>query len=143
MDNRKYNLFLDDVRQPSSAWMNYFRQVSYDLYEWVVVRNYSEFCQTIDTLGIPDFVSYDHDLAESHYDHSMFESIEAYEKQISGSQEKTGLECAQYLLEKLSMKEKEHPRYVVHSQNPVGRQRIQNCIEYFNNINFGRNNENK
>lgn len=128
----KYNLFLDDVREPNGSWMSYMRRlISYELYEWKVVRNYDEFKQCIDTKGIPQFISYDHDLAESHYDQSMYGSVEEYESKISDSQEKTGLECAKYLISKLDGEP--HPPYIVHSQNPVGKIRIEKCIIDHNN----------
>lgn len=125
-----YNLFLDDVRSPNSSWMNYFREVSYDLYDWTVVKDYDEFVRVIDTKGIPEFVSYDHDLHETHYDKSMFEGEEAYEAALKDNIEKTGLECAKYLVSKLN--ETAHPMFVVHSQNPVGKLRIQNYIKDYN-----------
>lgn len=125
-----YNLFLDDVRQPNSSWMNYFREVTYDLFDFKVAKNYEEFVKIIDELGVPLFVSYDHDLAESHYDQSMFIGETEYNKAIENSVEKTGLECAKYLISKL--KGEPHPLYVVHSQNPIGKIRIKNCIEDYN-----------
>lgn len=125
----KYNLFLDDIREPNSSWMSYKRELKYDLWNWEVVRNYEEFVGKIQELGIPDFVSYDHDLAESHYDVSMDQGLDSYQRYLDGIElkEKTGLECAEYLVSILGEGQK-HPPYIVHSMNPVGKQRIENFL---------------
>lgn len=133
MELIKYNLFLDDIRDPNSGFMAYEKRLIYDGYKWEVVRNYAEFVAKIEELGIPDFVSYDHDLADEHYTQEMYESIKSYENAIRGTKEKTGLECAQYLCEKLN--NKPHPPYIVHSQNPVGKLRIENYIKQYNDSN--------
>ena len=43
--------------------------------------------------------------------------------------EKTGLECVKYLCDILNGKP--HPQYIVHSQNPVGKQRIEQYIQSY------------
>ena len=120
-----YNLFLDDVRSPNDSWMSYVKELRYPLFDWVVVRNFEEFKQEIDERGIPAFVSYDHDLSEEHYSPSMYGGLETYEEEIKGSPG-TGLDCAKYLISKLDRAL--HPPYIIHSQNPVGKIRIKNCI---------------
>ena len=63
------NLFLDDIRIPKDAIglvpsnLNQF----YWGDDWVVVRDYNSFCNHIIKNGLPDFISFDHDLADSHY----------------------------------------------------------------------------
>lgn len=63
-----YNLFLDDVRQPEQC-VNYvfplgIRPDTYVKYEWVVVKNYKEFVAYIEENGMPERISFDHDLGE-------------------------------------------------------------------------------
>ena len=54
-----YKIFLDDLRKPT------------DIYpktkdgDWVVCRNLAEFKNTIETKGVPDFISFDNDLGET------------------------------------------------------------------------------
>ena len=61
-------LFLDDIRVPKDAIglvpsnMNQF----YWENNWVVVKNYDEFRNYIEKNGLPDFISFDHDLADFH-----------------------------------------------------------------------------
>ena len=54
----KTALYLDDQRTPTETIPGY--------HPWNVVRNYEEFTKWIIENGIPDLVSFDHDLAEEH-----------------------------------------------------------------------------
>ncbi len=83
-------LYLDDIRNPKSKG-------------WTVVRNYEEFVQYIDQNGLPDEISFDHDLGED---------------------VKTGYDCAKWLCEYCWMNGIPIPPYNVHSANPVGRDNI-------------------
>jgi hypothetical protein len=112
-----YNLFLDDIRVPGTAF-NYMKDPRYNNLEWVIVRNFREFVAVIEKRGIPELVSYDHDLADIHY--SM--GVESF-----SYHEETGLECAKYLISQLQGNK--HPTYIIHSANPVGAKRILNAIK--------------
>lgn len=68
MKNNK--LFLDDIRIPKDA-INLIPSSFNKFYwenDWDVVKNYNEFVQYIEVNGVPEFVSFDHDLADFHYD---------------------------------------------------------------------------
>lgn len=56
-----YNLFLDDFRMPSDAF-NYKPNPMYNNESWVIVRNYDQFIECITKNGIPEIISFDHDL---------------------------------------------------------------------------------
>jgi hypothetical protein len=62
-----YNLFLDDYRMPKDAFAYMHLKIYLDV-EWIVVRNYQAFISLIEGKGIPDMISFDHDLADEHYD---------------------------------------------------------------------------
>ena len=98
-----YNLFLDDVRDPNK-FLN-------DLRTWVVVRNYDQFVDTITNKGLPDFVSFDHDLEISHYGINLGDI-----KQL----ERTGYDCAKWLIEYCMKTSQPLPNFQIHSMNPVG-----------------------
>ena len=92
-----YKLFLDDERNPPG-----------DPMDWVVVRSYNEAVATIYNLGVPYFISFDHDLAD----------------------DRTGYDFAKWLVEQDMdfFKGDYIPNnfeFYVHSQNPVGRDNIQ------------------
>ena len=66
------NLFLDDFRKPHDC-MSYMPHrigtsaAIYTQLDWEIVINYDEFVEWIKTNGIPEIVSFDHDLADEHY----------------------------------------------------------------------------
>lgn len=58
-----YNLFLDDFRVPMDV-LRYMPKYQYYVdKEWDIVRNYDEFVKIVTEKGIPQAVSFDHDLA--------------------------------------------------------------------------------
>ena len=61
----KYNLYLDDIREPKQSYKKTGDTRYIDL-KWRVVKCYSEFVETIALNGIPNIVSFDHDLGEEH-----------------------------------------------------------------------------
>lgn len=112
-------LFLDDIRSPKDAiglvpsHMNQF----YWSNDWDVVRSHDEFVEFIKNNGVPDFVSFDHDLADEHY------------KDLEASHEKTGYESAKWLVDYCVDNGVGLPEYQVHSANPVGKKNIEVYLE--------------
>lgn len=100
MNDKDYSLFLDDCREPPKDGKN-----------WTVCRSYNEFVQTVELRGLPEFVTFDHDLADEHYGGDF-------------SKEKTGLDAARWLMEYCTQQNKTFPNWGVHSMNPVGRKNI-------------------
>jgi len=70
-------LYLDDVRCPKTEG-------------WEVVRTYEDFVDWITKNGLPDEVSFDHDLAEISYNPSTFSENFKYH-------EKTGYDAAKWM----------------------------------------------
>ena len=87
----------------------------------LVVRNFEEFASSIVERGMPSFVSFDHDLADEHYVAMLKESV-------NYGSEKTGYDCAKRLVEYCHDNNLPFPPYVVHSMNPVGKERIEKYI---------------
>lgn len=94
-------LFLDDERVPPELEM-----------DWVIIRTYEGFTRHIETHGLPEFISFDHDLGL----------------------EKTGYDCAKWLTEYCMDRDIRLPEYYVHSQNPVGRDAIVQLLERFKEL---------
>lgn len=121
----KTALYLDDQRTPTETIPGY--------HPWIVVRSYDEFVDYITNHGIPDLISFDHDLADEH--------IEDYYKQLidNGFQhpnygqykEKTGLDCASFVVEYSQRMKTPLKQCCVHSHNPVGATNIQSLINGF------------
>lgn len=119
-----YNLFLDDVRIPTHVtWVEIPANQHYS-----VVRNYKEFVDLISLRGLPKFVCYDHDLADCHYGHGLNGDHIPYNTYI----EKTGYDCAKWLVGYCMSKGVKHPSYIVHSMNPIGKKNIESYIESYN-----------
>ena len=76
--------------------------------------------ETIKSMGLPDFISFDHDLAPEHYTKYLGEPF----IETNQYEEETGYECARWLVEYCSEKGLEIPDFAVHSMNPVGSERI-------------------
>jgi hypothetical protein len=123
----EYKLFLDDVRE--------IRQVFdiADLSGWLVVKNYQEFVKAIEDNGMPTFISFDHDLADEHYRPSMYNSDGHYSAYYSDGtfKEKTGYDCAKWLIEYCINKNVGLPTCNVHSANPIGRKNIISILQSY------------
>lgn len=107
-----YKLYLDDIRTPNSS-------------EWVIVRSYGEFVDTITRLGMPTEISFDHDLADIHCSNS---------KESFSYHEKTGMDCAKWLCEYCMDNSLPLPKWNVHSANPVGADNIRHYLTNFEKI---------
>lgn len=121
-----YHLFLDDCRKPKDVtW------VELPPYNWVIVRSYKEFVETIKQKGVPTTVSFDHDLADEHY--AEYARVHAVNPPLkidyTRFNEKTGYECAQWLTNYCVDNNVEIPYYYLHTLNAVGRMNIFSVME--------------
>lgn len=115
-----YNLFLDDVRSPAGAFIHTSNPYYLDR-TWIVVRSYDAFVKCIKDIGMPEIVSFDHDLADAHYDPTTWTERFKYH-------EKTGKDCANWLVDYCLDNGILFPKWYVHSQNPVGSKSITSLI---------------
>jgi len=114
-------IYLDDVRTPIVEHL-----------EWVVVRNYDEFVSKIEEIGLENIetISLDHDLGP--------EAMREYFKNVAPNgvfnynnvKEKTGLDCAKWLITETICSKIPLPQIFVHSANPIG---SANIMGYVNN----------
>ena len=109
-----YKLFIDDERFPVG-------------YDWEIARSSFEAKLVCIDLGMPDFISFDHDLADAHYTTMNGHTEIDYSK----ATEKTGFHCAQFLIDYCMEKGLTLPKYNVHSMNPVGKENILRLLESF------------
>lgn len=126
----KYNLFLDDFRHPEDCF-EYTHQSIYLLEDWVVVRNYDEFVKYIQENGLPEIISFDHDLADEHYDPDLYGS-ETYNKVYDNFVFKTGYDCAKWLINYCFDNKKELTAQIyIHSMNPSGSRNIESLFNTY------------
>jgi len=120
MKKEKINLYLDDIRKPLAN-------------HWEVVTNYDEFVSHIRLNGLENYelISLDHDLGEQatneFYKNTQPNYILNYDNIIN---EKTGLDCAKWLVAESMTKKIPLPQIYVHSANPIG---SANIMGYVNN----------
>lgn len=89
-------LYLDDIRIPKTKG-------------WDIVRSYDAFVEWIDKNGLPNKVSFDHDLGEE------------------GT--KTGYDCAKWMVDYCIKNHLPYlPEYNIHSANPVGKANIESYL---------------
>ncbi len=113
-----YSLFLDDTRTPEAVtW------VALPARTWVVARSYTEFVRAVEERGLPQFVSFDHDLAEE----PPASAGDRTAPPPSGG--RTGADCALWLAERCVARSAALPDYLIHSMNPIGRALIASIME--------------
>lgn len=97
-------LFIDDERNPKDIYW-----IKLDLYkdtDWVITRTFEESIKAIKQYGLPDFISFDHDLGMG----------------------QTGYDVAKWIGQNFNYSG--NFKWVVHSQNPIG---AKNIDTYLNN----------
>ena len=120
MKKEKITLYLDDIRKPLAN-------------HWQVVTNYDEFVSHIRLNGLENYelISLDHDLGEQatneFYKNTQPNYTLNYDNIIN---EKTGYDCAKWLVAESMTKKIPLPQIYVHSANPIG---SANIMGYVNN----------
>jgi hypothetical protein len=128
-------IFLDDVRYPSTT-----NHVQLPTAAWTIVRDYKQFVDTIEVYyafhgNLPEFIAFDHDLADEHYRKSMYDTDEHYSAYYTNGtfKEKTGYDCAKWLVDFCLKDDRmlDIPDYLVHSMNPIGKKNIISILESY------------
>lgn len=125
-----YKLFLDDKRNPVHCVTYMHLRIGrknpiYLENDWAICRNYKSFVTTIESMGLPEFVSFDHDLADEHYRDVLDFGVPDYDEYT----EKTGYECAKWLVNYCMDHKIALPPYAVHSDNIVGAENIMSYLK--------------
>jgi len=130
---KDYNLFLDDIRVPEDVF-NYTGNPKFLKSDWVIVRSYDEFVKYIEENELPDTVSFDHDLADVHYD--IVDHVdEDYYDLMSAQDEKTGYHCAQWMINYCLDNNLNLPNTIyIHSMNGVGARNIDSLFTTYRKV---------
>jgi hypothetical protein len=107
-------LFLDDIRLPIDAIpFAEAKGINQAIYyeNWVIVKSYNQFVKHIQDKGLPDIISFDHDLGDDN--------------------ELTGMDCAKWLVNYCMDNNLYLPKWVVHSANPAGYENIKSLLLSF------------
>ena len=109
-----YHIFLDDDRMPADVTWVRLPSVDTNTHGgWHIVRSFEQFVHCIETNGMPQFISFDHDLGDV------------------GPDEKNGLSCAKWLVDYCLDNETSCPDFEVHSKNPQGALNIHGLLKGF------------
>jgi hypothetical protein len=128
-------IYLDDVRTPKDK-------------DWMVVRNYHEFVNLVQNVGIKNIhtISLDHDLGDSAMNEYHTNVSPNFKLNYENITEKTGYDAAKFLVDEFYSKYPERlemdyfikkaepvmfPIVLVHSANPIG---SANICGYINNF---------
>jgi hypothetical protein len=103
-------LWLDDVRNPLEDYWLVFSPIEQPFIV-IWVKKYHEFVSWILENGLPTAICFDHDLSDIHINKSTYK-------------EKTGYDCAKWLVEYCIDNKKELPLYNIQSANQVGKENI-------------------
>jgi hypothetical protein len=120
-------LFLDDNRTPYDVFKLTINPV-YEKNDWEIVKTHAEFVSYIETNGLPDIISFDHDLSFEHY----LEENQSGTIDYNLLNEKTGYHCAAWLIEYCTKNKLKLPQCLVHSMNPIGSENIKNILKVIN-----------
>jgi hypothetical protein len=114
----KKKIYLDDVRTPVDK-------------EWIVVRNYDEFVNKVNEIGLEniDVISLDHDLGDSAMAEWLYGVTKNYTINYDKITEKTGYDCAKWLVNQW-LDGKPVVDVFTHSANAIG---SANIMGYINN----------
>jgi len=61
------NIFLDDTRNPYDVFLQTINPLYEHNHTWKIIRDYDQFISFIINNGVPELISFDHDLDQSHY----------------------------------------------------------------------------
>lgn len=120
----KVRIYLDDVRTPI------------DKENWVIVRNYDEFVESIMDYGFDniELISLDHDLGDSSIKEFFNSTKKREELNYDNITEKTGMDCAKWLVNQW-IDGAPVVDVVVHSANPIGSKNMMGLINNYRRIN--------
>ena len=117
-------IYLDDVRTPV------------DKESWMVVRNYDEFVDRITKIGLKNIevISLDHDLGDTAMAEWHKNVYHNYTLNYDNIQEKTGYDCAKWLVEQWMDGQPVVDVYT-HSANAIGSANIMGYINNYRHVN--------
>lgn len=118
-------LWLDDCRDPmKDDWLNFSPIPKNDISEVIWVKSYQGFINWINQNGLSDGICFDHDLGFTN-EYYIENNIE------SPKPDKSGYDCAKWLVEYCIANNKQLPLYNIQSANSVGKANIDSYLKSF------------
>ena len=110
-------IWIDDIRDPQKpTWQNWIKKnFGTNDFDITWVKSYKEFVDFVDKNGLPSNVSFDHDLG----------NVE------DPDNEKTGYDCAKYIVDYCMNNDRDIPNYRIQSDNGPGRENIDKYLQNY------------
>lgn len=123
-------LWLDDIRNPHiDNWLrDYAPQFSNGEGGVVWVKNFDGFVNHIKNSGMPDMISFDHDLGEDIAREKVNMGVNKKIARKQKKEAKSGYDCAKWLVDHCLDNQLPIPHFGVHSANPVGAENIRKLL---------------
>lgn len=133
-------LWLDDIRDPNNdTWLNWLINENVNIldYDMVWVKSYNAFTEYIIKNGLPDLISFDHDLGQGDAADRVNQGMTKKQSRTLKKETLSGFDCTKWLVEYCLNNKKHIPAYKIQSANPVGAENIKHLIENFRkNVRF-------
>lgn len=129
-------LWLDDVRDPfvptkgGGSWL-VFSPIDLMETDVVWVKTYHEFIEWITKNGLPDGICFDHDLGMVVALAARAKGMSKRKSRALKKEEKTGYDCAKWLVEYCLDNKLPLPLYNIQSSNTVGKANIDGLFKCF------------
>lgn len=133
--NIKKLLWLDDIRNPfENNWL-VFSPIEQP-FEVSWVKSYKDFVHWIQLMGLPDGICFDHDLGyelpNDKIKSGNFIDTPIGRMDANAIINKTGMDCAKWLVEYCLDNNLPIPPYNIQSANPAGKANIDGLLKSFN-----------
>jgi hypothetical protein len=123
-------IWLDDTRRPTADMpMNIFTDIfgKGDV-DTIWIQSFSDFVEEIHTNGVPDYISFDYDLALPNHLKRVQGGLSKRKSRKLKAYEKNGYDCAKFLGDFCTENHIRFPIYFIHSENKQGKAEIDNII---------------
>ena len=130
MKNKGTLLWLDDVRNPfKNHWVVTFSPIlNEDLKHIEWVKSYNEFINWIKNNELPEAICFDHDFGMDVSLDARSKGMTKKKSRLLKQKEKTGFDCAKWLVDYCLDNNKSLPLYNIQSANPVGKANIDSLL---------------
>ena len=128
----KILLWLDDMRDPhKNDWLNFSPIPKLELRKVYWAKSYDDFVRWISIKGLPDGICFDHDLSDFQAMKTSYPEL--MEDVPWPDSEKTGMDCARWLIEYCKERSLSLPVYMSQASNPDKRAEIVTLLDNFKN----------
>jgi hypothetical protein len=124
-------LWLDDYRNPMEGQWLVFSPISREDLEVHWVKSYDQFVEWIEFEGLPDAICFDHDLGLEVAIEARSKGMSKRKSRLLKQDEKTGLDCAKWLVDYCIDNKLPLPLYNIQSANPVGKENIDKLLKNY------------